>query len=79
MTDQPKCSDVVSADLFVDQIDDVLQVFIVGGSPYPGRSVGRCDYEAVFVLIVQDREIVALPVSIGTGTVKTKYTSSEVR
>src|ERR1700687_4507822 len=61
---QPERLDVLLADLLDDEVDDVLQVLVVRRRPRPRRGVWGGDDQAVFVLVVHDREIVALPVPV---------------
>ena len=75
MADEPERLDVPRAEAVDDHGRDVLQVGVVGrGYPRPhtrlagkenrtGRGGGRGHHEAVLVLVVDNREIVTLPVS----------------
>ena len=73
MPGQPERLDVLSADLLDDEVDDVLQVLVVGHGPDPRRGVRGCDDQAVFVYVIHQREIVTLPVSIRAGSVKAEH------
>ena len=70
MPHQPERLDVFFADLLDDEVDDVLQVLVVHGRPRPRRGVWGGDDQPVFVLIVHDREIVALPVPVRAEAVQ---------
>ena len=58
------------AELRDDEVDDVLQVLVVGLGPRSRRRVRRGDDQTVLVLVVHEREIVALPVPVRTGAVE---------
>src|SRR6266404_4378867 len=69
---QPESLYVLFADLLDDEVDDVVQVLVIGVTPHPGRRVRGGDDQPVLVLVIHDWEIVTLPVSIRAGAVKTK-------
>src|SRR5262249_20284874 len=67
---QPEGFDVLFPDLADDRGYDVLQVFVVSIRPESRRRVGRGDHEPVLVLVVQDWEIVALPIAVRAEAVQ---------
>src|SRR4030095_2798507 len=75
MPHQPERLYVLFADLLDDEVDDVLQVFVVGSRPRPGRGVRRGDHQPIFVLVVHDREVVTLPVTVRSSAVQAKHES----
>src|SRR5215510_2311412 len=70
MAHQPESLDVLLADLLDDEVDDVLQVLVVGVSPHPRRRVRSGDDQTILVHIIQQREIMALPVPVRAGAVQ---------
>src|SRR5207244_958492 len=69
---QPERLDIFSADLFVYEPDDILQILVIGRGPDSRWSIGGGDHETVFIFIIHDREIVALPVSVRAAAVQAK-------
>ena len=63
MPREPERLDVACADFLDDRRDDVLQILIVGLRPRARRRVRRRDDEPVLVDVVENREVVPLPVS----------------
>ena len=45
------------------RVDDVPQVLVIGLGPHPRRRVRGGDHQTVLVLVVEEREVVALPVA----------------
>lgn len=70
MPGQPKRLDVLLAELLNDRSDDVLEILVVRRRPHASRREWRSDDEAVSVNVVQQREVVALPVSIRASAVQ---------
>ena len=58
------------ADLFDDEVDDVLQVFVINLGPPSYRRVWSSDDQAIFVHVIQQWEIVALPVPVRAASVQ---------
>ena len=73
VADEPERLDVLLAELVEHEIDDVLQVLVVGCRPDARRRVRRGDDQSVLVLVVHDREVVPLPVAIRAAAVKAQH------
>ncbi len=69
VADKPERLDVLLADLIDERGDDILKVGVVDIRPHVRRGVGRGDDQPVFVHVVEEREIVALPVAVRPGAV----------
>ena len=69
VADEPESFHVLLADLIDERGDDILQVLVVGRGPDARRRIRRGDDQAVFADVVEEREIVALPVAVGARAV----------
>src|SRR6185503_7465465 len=72
MACKPECLDVLLAELFNNRSDDVLEILIVRRRPCAPRREWSCDHQPVFINVVQEREVVALPSPIGPTAVQTE-------
>src|SRR5262249_11311770 len=64
--------DVVLADLPDHRGNNVLQIVVVGLRPYTGRRTGRGNHQTILFLVVQEGEIMPLPVCVGPCAMKAK-------
>jgi hypothetical protein len=67
---QPEGADVGAADLLDHVRDDVLQVLVVAGRPDPLRRERRRDHQPMLRHVVEQREVVALPVAVGAAAME---------
>ena len=70
MSGQDKVVDVFLSDGADDEIDEVVQIFVIGFAPIANGRAGRDDDKVIFVLHVHRRKVVALPVGVGAEAVK---------
>jgi hypothetical protein len=73
VADEPERFDVFLSELVVHERDDVLQVLVIGGRPDARRRIRRGNDQPVLVLVVDDREIVPLPVAVRAATVQAQH------
>src|SRR5262249_19070229 len=73
VADEPERFDVLLSELVVHESDDVLEVLVVSGRPNGRRRIGRGNDQPVLVLVVDDREVVPLPVAVRATTVQAQH------
>ncbi len=64
---------ILLADRRNDEIDDIVQVLIVGIAPITHRRAGRYDDELVLVLDVERGKIIPLPVGVRAVSMQAQY------